>query len=82
MAQESGLAFSTVYKLFPCANFYIIFGLIQYTTYEDCIKEASLLVGKCRGQSNHSQLEIDINNICDDYAEQLKSLCSANCARG
>ena len=68
--------------LSPFGDCHIIFGLIQYTTYEDCVKEASMLVGKCRGSSNHSQLEIDINNICDNYAEQLKNLCSANCAKG
>ena len=84
-ALESGLAYLLhCIKLFPFAvgDFHFIFGLTQYTTYEDCVKEASMLVGKCRGISNHSQLEIDISNICDIYAEQLKNLCSANCAKG
>ena len=64
-------------------TFALFFCLFQYTTYEDCVKEASMLVGKCRGQSNHSQLKItDINKICDAYENELKSLCSANCAKG
>ena len=80
---ESGLAYLLHrIKLFPFGDFHLIFGLTQYTTYEDCVKKASMLVGKCRGISNHSQLEIDISNICDIYAEQLKNLCSANCAKG
>ena len=83
MTWESDLAYLLHrIKLSPFGDFHLIFCLIQYTTYEDCVKEASMLVGKCRGNSNHSQLEIGINNICDNYAEQLKNLCSANCAKG
>ena len=72
MLWENGLAYLLhCIKLFPFAvgDFHFIFGLTQYTTYEDCDKEASMLVGKCRGISNHSQLEIDISKICDNYAE-------------
>ncbi|KAJ7333655.1 hypothetical protein OS493_017199 [Desmophyllum pertusum] len=50
-------------------------------TYEDCVKEANVLNGKCRRDANNSQLTIDITNICDEYQRKLKSLCAAHCAK-
>lgn len=51
-------------------------------TYEDCMKEAYELAEKCRAHSSQSQLTIDNKNVCDEYEKKLKSLCSAQCAKG
>jgi len=46
------------------------------------MKEAYGMAEKCRGDSSQSQLTIDNKNVCDEYEKKLKSLCSANCAKG
>ena len=63
-------------------NWPIIIFIFQYMTYEDCMKEAYELAEKCRANSSQSQLTIDNKNICDEYEKKLKSLCSAQCAKG
>lgn len=60
----------------------IILNFLQYKTYEVCVKEANVLVGKCRRDSNGSQITIDMKKICDEYEEKLKRICSAHCAKG
>lgn len=61
---------------------FIVLCLFQYVTYEDCVKEAYMLAGKCRGDSNDSQLTNVKKNICDEYEKKLRSLCSAHCGKG
>ena len=46
------------------------------------MKEAYELAGKCRADSSQSQLTMDNKNVCEEYEKKLKSLCSANCAKG
>lgn len=59
----------------------VIICLFQYTTYEDCVKEAYVAAAKCR-VSKLSQLTFNIYEICDEYQDKLKRLCSAHCAKG
>lgn len=59
----------------------VIICLFQYTTYEDCVKEAYMAAAKCR-VSRLPLLTFNIYKVCDGYQEKLKRLCSAHCAKG
>lgn len=54
---------------------------IQYKSYEICVKEANVLVEKCRRDSKNSQ-SIDVKQICDHLEEKLENICSDNNAKG
>ena len=53
----------------------VIICLFQYTTYEDCVKEAYMAAAKCR-VSRLPLLTFNIYQVCDGYQDKLKRLSS------